>query len=201
MNYLAHAFLADGDDEFLIGSFIGDFVKGRPAGRFSRRVIDGIIFHRKIDAYADSHPRTLASRQLFSPERRRYAGIVLDICNDHFLSKHWSSYSDRGLTEFIAHVYGTLQRHQSILPKRLKEVLPRMLEQNWLACYRSLSGVGITLERISRRLSSKGPHLREAADEVADHYDALEKNAVAFFRDLMPYSRSYRQTAVGADPI
>jgi acyl carrier protein phosphodiesterase len=190
MNYLAHLYLADTSDEFLIGSFLGDFVKGSIGNQYSREMSNGIIFHRKIDTYADTHEKTSASRNLFSRKKRRFAGIILDICYDHFLSKHWSEYSDTALPEFIAHVYDLLQKYQDIFPQRLKSVLPRLIDQNWLGTYLTLKGVEITLNRIAKRISRKNS-LEGSLSEIRSNYADLETNFLAFFPDLVAFGKSF----------
>jgi acyl carrier protein phosphodiesterase len=191
MNYLAHLFLADDSDEFLIGSFLGDFVKGAVDDRYSEEITRGIIFHRKIDTYADAHERTVASRNLFKPERRRFAGIIVDICYDHFLAKHWPNYSDIKLSAFISYVYETLQTYYEILPERLKYILPRMIKQNWLESYQTIDGVEITLNRISKRITKENS-LKGSIEEIRLNYNALEKNFLDFLPDLVVYAKSYR---------
>ena len=190
MNYLAHLYLANTSDEFLIGSFLGDFVKGSISDQYSQEISTGIKFHRKIDIFADTHEKTVASRNLFSPEKRRFAGIILDICYDHFLSKHWSKYSDTILPEFIAHVYDLLQEYQDIFPQRLKNVLPRLISQNWLGTYLTLTGVEITLNRIEKRISRKNS-LEGSVSEIRTNYADLEKNFLVFFPDLVVYAKSF----------
>ncbi len=195
MNYLAHAYLADTTDEFLVGNLIADFVKGKVSNRYDREIAAGIALHRKIDAFADSHPLSVASRKLFSPERRRFAGIVLDICHDHFLAKNWTDYADIELAAFVSRIYDLLHAHRELLPERFRQVFPRMLEQNWLGSYGSLQGVELALTRISRRLSGS-IRLDEAMPDITAHYDALEANFSAFFPDLIEFARNYRP-----DPI
>jgi acyl carrier protein phosphodiesterase len=64
MNYLAHLYLAQDSAELMIGSILGDFVKGRLKDRYPNEIQHGIALHRKIDSYTDSHVVTQASRQL-----------------------------------------------------------------------------------------------------------------------------------------
>lgn len=187
MNYLAHAYLADIDDDFMLGSFIGDFVKGNLSSRFSHAINAGIAFHRKIDRFADAHAKTRSSRNLFAQERRRYAGIVLDICYDHFLARHWRRYAECPLPEFIARMYALLDAREAILPRRLQAVIPRMRSENWLACYESLDGVRVTLKRISRRLSKRAA-LDDAMVDIHKNYGQMEKNFSIFFQDLIEYA-------------
>jgi acyl carrier protein phosphodiesterase len=190
MNYLAHGYLADTSEQFLIGSFMGDFVKGQIGNQYSPEIMRGIMFHRKIDIFADRHEITLSSRNLFSQKTRRFAGIILDICYDHFLSKNWADYSDKTLPIFIDQVYDLLHKYREILPQRLKTVLPHMVHQNWLGTYLTLEGVEVTLNRISKRISRKNS-LDGAMAEIRLHYDALENNFLAFFPDLVAYAKSY----------
>ncbi len=191
MNYLAHAYLADTTDEFLVGNLIADFVKGQIGKDYSGQMAEGILFHRKIDTFADNHAMTAASRRLFKPERRRTAGIVLDICYDHFLAKNWARYADIELAAFIARIYDLLQLHLEDLPERFRSIFPRMRAQNWLASYDSLDGVQLALTRISRRLSG-GIRLEEAMPDIVANYAALAANFSAFFPDLIEFSRNYR---------
>ena len=191
MNYLAHSYLAAGSDEFLLGSFLGDFVKGKIENRYSRTIEQGIIFHRKVDTFADAHILTADCRKLFSPYRRRFAGIIVDICYDHFLSKYWNTYASVDLAEFAGHVYTVMQTYSGILPPRLlQDVLPRMRRQNWLIKYGTLNGVEITMERIASRISRANP-LNGSIEEIIRNYNRLESNFLSFFPDLIDFTRSY----------
>jgi acyl carrier protein phosphodiesterase len=191
MNYLAHAYLAESSDEFLIGSIMGDFVKGPVDDLFTPQIASGVVFHRRVDTFADNHEISRASRNLFSPRCRRYAGVILDICNDHFLSRNWSVYTNSDLSEFITRVYETLQRYHDILPARLQSVLPRMVRQNWLSCYRTLGGVDITLGRIAQRIHRENA-LDDSIGEIRKNYRQLERNFHVFFPDLVDFANSFR---------
>ena len=192
MNYLAHAYLADTGERFLIGNLIADFVKGSADKSYGKEIAAGIVFHRKVDAFADGHEMSAASRRLFAPERRRTAGIVMDICYDHFLAKNWHRYADIELTVFVTRIYDLLQSHLEMLPERFRQVIPRMRTQNWLASYGSLQGVELALSRMSRRLSGN-IRLDDAMIDINAHYGTLEDNFSAFFPDLIEFARNYRR--------
>ena len=61
MNHVAHCFLSYPDAELLFGNFIGDYVKGRTWQDYPEGVQRGILLHRAIDVFTDTHPAKLAS--------------------------------------------------------------------------------------------------------------------------------------------
>ena len=69
---------------------LGDYLKGRLENRFSLEIEAGILLHRAIDQYTDSHPAVKGSYKRLDPKFRRYAGIITDIVSDHLLALNWS---------------------------------------------------------------------------------------------------------------
>ncbi len=186
MNYLAHLYLAQDSTESMIGSILGDFVKGSAKDQYPDEIKKGIELHRKIDSYTDSHPMTQASRRLYHSPMRRFAGIIVDLCYDHFLYRHWSKFTDAALTAFILNAYEILKTHQAILPERLQAMIPFMIRDDWLGSYRDLNGVEQALKRLSRRVTD-GNRLVCAIDDIKVHYRELEANFLSFFPDLIRF--------------
>ena len=202
MNYLAHLFFYDDTEDALLGSLLGDFVKGSAEGRFSAAISDAIRLHRKIDSFADAHRITRESRDRISPSRRRFAGIVVDVCYDHFLSRHWGDFSRIGLASFVERVYVVLMKNSAILPDRLSRILPRMISENWLESYVHLQGVGDALDRIAKRLS-RGSSFLGAVAEIEANYPALERDFFGFFPDLAAFCTEWnrnRESGTGKRP-
>ena len=108
MNYLAHFHLSHGSDDLLAGALLGDFIKGPLKGERSLALEQGILLHRKIDAFTDSHPQLRTAQQLFNPSYRRYAGIMTDVLFDHFLTLHWQQFHHQPLEQFSEHVFAVL---------------------------------------------------------------------------------------------
>ena len=191
MNYLAHLYLADESPESLLGNLMGDFVKGSLGNRYSQEIRQGIITHRKVDAYTDSHPIVLSSKRLVSVERRRFSGIIVDVCYDHFLARHWLDYSNVELSDFIVRVYAYLQhrlQYQEILPDKLQSVIPQMIDEDWLGSYQYIAGIDAVFNRIAKRLSKKnGYRLTGAVEDLVLNYDNLENDFLTFFPDLINY--------------
>jgi acyl carrier protein phosphodiesterase len=188
LNYLAHLYLADDSDDSLIGNLLGDFVKGRPGRQYNADIVAGIIFHRKIDVYTDAHPMMRASRSRITPQMSRFSGIIIDVCYDHFLARHWQRFSDQDLTVFIQRAYQVLQTNRPILPVRLQRILPFMVSEDWLGRYIELKSVGTTLDRIARRLT-RGAQFKGAIVEVEKNYRQIEGDFLSFFPDLIEFSK------------
>ncbi len=187
MNYLAHAFLSDDDPEERLGSLLADFTRGRLQTlnrQYTAGVIKGITLHRRVDRFTDDHPLVFKSRQLFSGNRRRYAGIILDVLYDHFLSRHWERYSPRRRQSFIDDIYSLLEGERHRLPPRMQRVTQLMTQQDWLGGYWHIERVGQAYDRLSLRLRRPNG-LLGAVEEVQSHYAHLEWEFNRFFPDLL----------------
>lgn len=189
MNYLAHLFLADDTPESLLGNLLGDFMKGVVKEQFSNSIQQGIELHRKIDSYTDSHPVVRNAKHLISLERRRYAGVLLDVFYDHFLAKYWTNYSSITLQDFSQKVYNILWENQSILPDKLRLAVPKIIEQDWLNSYQEISGIELALNRLAHR-AKKGNALAGGVEDLNAHYQEIDYSFKNFFPDLIIYVKS-----------
>ena len=190
MNYLAHLHLGGPRPGQLLGSLYGDFVKGPLAGRFAAEVEAAILLHRRIDAFTDRHPLVRAACARFPVERRRYAGILLDLFFDHCLARHWDDYADELLSGFSARVYRVLDAEPQ-LPGRLAQIAPRMAAQDWLGSYREFAVLERVLLNMQRRLS-RPEGLDGALIELERLYPALLEDFRRFYPELMAFARAAR---------
>jgi acyl carrier protein phosphodiesterase len=189
MNFLAHLYLAQPGAAGLIGSLMGDFVKGPLAGRYPQPLASALMHHRRIDSFTDAHPVVGNSRNRIAQPHRRFAGILVDMFYDHFLARDWTRWSSEPLEAFTARVYAALDEHRALLPERLQHIAPRMAQTDWLASYRRLSAVDFALDRMGERLK-RGNALRGAARELTANYALLEADFEAFFPDVVRFARS-----------
>ncbi len=97
MNYFAHLTLARPTVPSKVGNLLGDFMRGVREPDLPEAVRLGLHNHRLVDRFTDHHPLVIESRALFSPQRRRFAGVALDVLFDHFLIRHWSRFHDTPL--------------------------------------------------------------------------------------------------------
>ena len=190
MHSLAHLHLGGPRPGQLLGSLYGDFVKGPLAGRFAAEVEAAILLHRRIDAFTDRHPLVRAACARFPVERRRYAGILLDLFFDHCLARHWDDYADEPLTGFSARVYRVLDAEPQ-LPGRLAQIAPRMAAQDWLGSYREFAVLERVLLNMQRRLS-RPEGLDGALIELERLYPVLLEDFRRFYPELMAFARAAR---------
>jgi acyl carrier protein phosphodiesterase len=188
MNYLAHLFLSDDDDEFRLGNFLGDFVKGRHIARLDGRLRRGWERHREIDRFTDEHPCVREARGLVSAPRRRFAGILLDVFFDHFLAREWSRYSVEPLDAFTRRVYRSFLAYEGELPPRARRAITLMAGGDWLGSYREAAGVERALAGIALRLDPRraGP-LASGAVELRERHGELRRAFLQFFPEVMAH--------------
>jgi len=195
MNYLAHLHLGGHQPSDMLGSLYGDFVKGPLDGRWPTDIEAGIRLHRQIDAYTDSHPLVLQAKQRFPSERRRYAGILIDLFFDHCLAMHWHEYADEPLQLFTARVYQALREEETRLPGKLALIAPRMAAQDWLGSYRDFSVMEQVVAAMSRRLS-RPEGLAGGAIELERLYEPLQQD----FQDFYPQLQAFAKRSNTASP-
>ncbi|WP_342247128.1 acyl carrier protein phosphodiesterase [Pseudomonas sp. OTU5201] len=191
MNYLAHLHLGGSQPAQLLGSLYGDFVKGPLAGRWPADIEAAIRLHRRIDAFTDSHPLITQAKLRFPSERRRFAGILLDVFFDHCLARDWSLYAAEPLDAFTRHVYQVLVTEPQ-LPDRLALIAPRMAAQDWLGSYREFETLELVITGMSRRLSRP-----EALEGAMAELEALYRPLSDDFRQFYPLLQQF----AGTQPI
>ena len=184
MNYLAHIFFADRTPLSIFGNLLGDFVKGKITGKFPKKLESGIINHRKIDKFTDSHATTFSSRKFIRTERYRFSGIIVDVAYDHFLSKNWNRFSSVELTEFIDSTYELMENEPPGIDNDTLIHLRKMRAEDWLSSYSSIEGIDKAFKRISARIKRKNS-LGSAIEDIVENCLELENNFLRFFPELI----------------
>lgn len=194
MNHLAHAFLAGGDDEVLLGGLLGDFWRGAPDPDWPPGLRAGVVLHRKIDVYTDSHPDVAAARALFAPPLRRYAGILLDVYFDHALAANWQRHAREPLDRLSARVDALLQAHRDWLPERLNGFAGYFRRAGLFMAYADRAMIERVLAGIGQRLKRSNP-LATAGPELWERDAALGAAFARFFPQLEAHARQLRERA------
>ena len=194
MNFLAHAFLSGSNDQLLIGNFIADAIKGNHIEQYSEDIQKGIILHRHIDSYTDSHPVFLQSKNRIQSEHGKFSGVIMDIYYDHFLASSWSVYSDTDLSEYAIHVYKVMLHNYRLLPPRSKRVLPYMIIHNWLVGYSRFHDLQWVFNGMSRRAKKYKSGMENAVHSLKMNYEPLKEDFKQFFPDMISHAAAVRKT-------
>jgi acyl carrier protein phosphodiesterase len=192
MNFLAHAHLSFGLEEILVGNFVADYIKGKEFQRIPGGIQQGILLHREIDTYTDSHPLVKSGQSYLRPRFRHYSSVITDIFFDHCLAKNWSLFSEIPLENFAEQTYETLEKHLHQLPKEFNEMFIWLKKQNWLVNYRSLEGIQQTLNGLTRRASFDSK-MNESIEILLDKQAEFELIFFAFYPDLETFAQKKLQ--------
>jgi acyl carrier protein phosphodiesterase len=195
MNYLAHAYLSFGQPQLLVGNMISDFVKGRKKNDYPALIYEGIMLHRAIDNFTDTHSATKEARGFFRADYGLYSGAFIDIVYDHFLAKNESLYFPGGLRLFAGETYRVLEQQEEYLPDRFRMLLPHMKRQDWLFNYRFTDGIRNSFRGLVHRAVYMHDSSR-AFEIFLENYTQLEMIAGIFLPDVERFAKEYYNNIV-----
>lgn len=188
MNYLGHAFLSFGNEDILAGNMIGDHVKGMLAlEAFPEKMKQGILLHRKIDSYTDTHPAIQRAKVWFRQDYGLYSGAILDTLYDHFLASDSRYFhTEKDLLAFTQDTYQKLEKNVALFPPTFANYFPHMKEHNWLYGYRTLVGMQRALNGLSRRAKHMPP-IDKAYEIFISNYYMLGQSYYEFIDDVVTF--------------
>jgi len=187
MNFLAHIYLSGEDEGITIGNFIADGIKGKKYKKFPLKIQKGILLHREIDTYTDSHPIVKQSTARLHKNYSHYSGVIVDILYDHFLAKNWNQYHELPLDEYVENFYDLLRNNFTILPTRIQRMMPYMIADNWLLNYATVRGISTILDQMNVRTKGKSK-MNFAVLELEQYYTEFETEFTSFFDELIIFS-------------
>lgn len=153
MNHFAHLVLSQPTVESTVGNLLGDFARGIDQSRLPAAILAGLLNHRAVDRFTDNHPSVIDLKRRFSPQRRRFAGIALDIYFDHLLIDNWSLFKLGDLKKVIASFYTRIESGQIIMPSRhMQLTTTRMVDYDWFGSYGSVRSISTTLDQVAGRI-------------------------------------------------
>lgn len=196
MNFLAHFQLAEllrrrrGDSDYglLVGALLGDHVKGPLKGDYPLSWERGIRLHRRIDALTDSDPAQRHCLRRFPEHFRRYGGIALDVCYDHYLTQYWQAdWLDQealSLKQFSEHCYRQLGEASPHFPASAQRRSQFLAQYNVLCSLQDWHNTHRTLNRIARRLKRANP-LSDCAAILEPQRGHIEASFLALYPRLI----------------
>lgn len=186
MNFLAHIYLSGESKDIQLGNFLGDWIKGRAYEQYPQEIQRGVLLHRAIDAYTDRHDITRKWSQHLKSHYHKYAGVVVDILYDHFLSLRWQDYSEVPLHAYIQQTYKILQARRDILPQNARHALYQMVLNKRLESYVRLDGIYNALSAMSI-YTSMPPYADYAMLVVHNHYEEYNHDFKEFMHDIIAH--------------
>ena len=184
MNHLAHLMLARNSDELMLGGFIADAVKGKKYLDYEKEISKGILLHRFIDNFTDTHAEVSELKKLLRPQFGLLSGVAIDMIYDHILAKHWNEFSTDSLETFCNRAYLVFEKYVSIMPERNQQMLTYMRKENWLLNYAHIEGMTRSFNGMSRRIR-KGELLIHAPQFILDNEIVLKESFFRFYPELM----------------
>ena len=194
MNYLAHFYLSFDQEPLIVGNLLGDFVRGRldhpRNSRYNTAIKQGILLHRHIDFFTDTHPAGQLCRALMPAVFSKYKGVVMDMYFDYFLAKNFDEYSTLPLRDFTAHIYKILYKYEDSLPQDSLPLLHSMTHHDWLYHYQFKEGIERSFMGMSKRFAFlKG--IDKASSELFDNELLYEGFFRTFFPDLISSCQAF----------
>ncbi len=189
MNFLAHFHLAWPDDGLIAGALEGDYFKGPLRGELPVHIEQGVKLHRAIDAYTDSHPIVASLRAQFPEHLRRYAGIIIDISFDHYLTTYWAQFDSQSLQDFNHSIYHSLSKQEALLSTSSRTMIKRLKDYDILNAYHAWDAVPATASRVGERFKRGNP-LHAVHDAIAPLRPQLKLAFLAFYPQLQNFCRT-----------
>ncbi|MBW3672441.1 MAG: DUF479 domain-containing protein [Acidobacteria bacterium] len=183
MNFLAHILTGDSGEAMMVGSFAGDFCRGR-LEKHPDRLRAGIRLHRMVDAFAEDHRSFSAVRALLRPSLGLYSAVGADMLIDHLLALEWERWlPGEPLPAFADRVGAVLAGNSQWLPENARRIARMMILGGWLESYAREDGIRTALEKMSMRTRGN-VRLSDAMDELDRSRSEIFAAARDFLGDL-----------------
>jgi acyl carrier protein phosphodiesterase len=198
VNFLAHLYLAEPTPESAVGNLMPDFSRIRDLDSLDTAVRAGVLRHRAVDAFVDTHPAFLQARAMLRRSCNHFAPILVDLFNDHLLARSWGDWHEQPLAAFTTDCYRRLARGAYLMPARMRQPVAMMIEQDWLTSYESLDGLSQRLTQMSARFDRRFGRtfdVRVAVDAFIEGEDAWTRMFPGLMREVADHVASRARPA------
>ncbi len=186
MNFLAHIYLSGTNEQVILGNFIGDWIKGSDYKKYPADIQKGMLLHRTIDFYTDSHIIVRSGKKRLNTHYHKYSGIIIDIFYDHFLAKEWHKYSLVPLPEFCERVNKILVSQMHFLPQNMQDFVPGFMKNRWLESYATIPGIEHVLKGMVKN-TSLPDKTAYAMEILIKYYDDFRDEFYKYFPQLVKH--------------
>ncbi len=183
MNHLAHFFLSFEQESLLVGNYMADFALGSSYLDMHPDIQKGVLLHRFIDNFTDTHPSVQKSKERIAKTQGKYAPVVMDVFYDHLLAINWGQYSKEPLSDFATKTYQQLERYKQLFPERLLLRFEHMKTHDWLSHYATAYGIERALAGLSKRAKFDN-QMEHAFESLIDQKERFEEDFQHFFPEI-----------------
>jgi acyl carrier protein phosphodiesterase len=195
MNYLAHLFLAGKRPGFIVGNILEDFVRGNidneTNSKLPTEIKLGIIQHRHIDTLTDSDEYVKNCKKVFYPDFGKYAGIVVDVLFDHYLTINWTKFTEESFEAFRPRIHAAFDNYEDIQPEKMKSVIQSMKTHDWLKNYATDWGLERAFLNMNSKINKPDIDLRKSLDLHHKKYEEINENFLYFFKNLKQFCDNF----------
>lgn len=190
MNYLAHLFLSDNQDDLRFSNFLTDMMTIKEVRALPEKFHKGVALHRFIDEFTDHHPVNKNRIKQMHPYFKKYASVVLDVFFDYFLFENWSNYTSLSFSDFSTMQYHGILNHRQYIPVRLEKTVMSMVNHHFLNSYTSVKGIEHTFARIEKRAKFE-TGFDQASEVMMDMKQDLNHDFNLFFPELLEATQQF----------
>ena len=183
MNFLAHVYLSGNDFELATGNLIADRIKGKKYLDLAPKIQEGVLLHRKIDQYTDSHPAFRQCVKKLFVSHKHYSRVLVDMFFDYFLAKNWHQYHPQAFTDFIYNFYDFLSKNKVLLPEHCLPLVNHLIQNNWFGAYATLDGLERILAQMEKRTQFES-NLAQGRVSLEQDYSFYEAQFTTFFINI-----------------
>ena len=183
MNHLAHLYLSSDKEEEMVGQFIADAVKGNDFNLYSPDIRQGILLHRWVDSFTDTHDLVKELRAEYRPKLGLYSGVLIDLVFDYFLAKDFQIHSGIELEEFQQFTFSVLNKHEDHFPEKMKKYFFYMKDKEFMMKYAHPVEMADIVRQMGNRIP-RGESLLAAGDFFEDYVEMASAYFPAFFEEL-----------------
>ncbi len=194
MNYLAHFYLCQNNEDYILGNLIADTIKGTLNSKnfegIPQSIINGVKLHRSIDFFTDNHSSVKESIHRLQPKYRKYSGILVDMFYDHFLAKNWHKYHNRPLEIFEDEIYDLFKKRKNEIPSVMDRMVNSMIKNKWLSNYKFEENLQWALTGLSKR-AKYDSNMEHAIFDLQKDYLLFQNEFETFFPQLKSHCDSF----------
>ncbi len=162
MNFLGHLYFSGDRKHAMLANLYGDFVKGKKYESFPAKLKEGVLLHRRIDHFIDSHREVKVLSRSFYEQLPKVSNIAIDLFFDHLLAKRWHiyhsqplhNYIDGFLTFALDSVNNNSYDDQYFkFDPNFSYLVHRLHRDKWIQNYSTLEGLAFAAKGLSSRIS------------------------------------------------